>query len=118
MSDFIAVPFTDDKLHKENAGLIIVGIDILSVILTYYVFNRLVTLNNEYLDTMDKNIVQVSRFAVQVNGLQLDKATQDLRILKMKLWLHFTGVLESSRTPDNPMEIADINFSHCTSAKY
>lgn len=59
MSDFIEFPLYSEKLHKENAGIIIVGVDILSVIITYYVFKRLVTLNNEYLDTMDKNIVQV-----------------------------------------------------------
>jgi hypothetical protein len=75
MSDFITIPYSHKAIHKENAGIIIVGIDILSVILTYYVFKRLVTLNNEYLETMDKNIVQVSRFSVQINHLLLDKST-------------------------------------------
>ena len=75
MSDFITIPFTEIAIHKENAGIIIVGVDILSVILTYYVFKRLVMLNNEYLDTMDKNIVLVSKFSVQINGIELDKST-------------------------------------------
>ena len=69
MSDFITVPLSSTLIHKENAGMIIVGVDILSVLLTYYVFKRLVKLNNEYIDTMDKNIVLVSKFSVQINGL-------------------------------------------------
>jgi hypothetical protein len=37
--------------------MLIVGMDILSVFIIYYIFMRLIALNNEYLETMDKNIV-------------------------------------------------------------
>jgi hypothetical protein len=36
----------------------------------------------------------------------------------MKLWLHFNDVLQEHRDEFNAMEIADIQFSFCTSAKF
>jgi hypothetical protein len=57
MSDFIEVPMVKQKVHKENAAFIIIGADMLSVLIIYYVFKKLVLVNQEYLDTMDKNIV-------------------------------------------------------------
>ena len=57
MNDYIKVPFSSTIMHKANCGLYIVGADILSVLIMYYVFKQLVALNQEYLDTMDKNIV-------------------------------------------------------------
>jgi hypothetical protein len=46
-----------------------------------------------------------------VRRLHFDNYTQDLRILKMKLWLHFEELLEDFRTETNKMEISDIQFS-------
>lgn len=57
MNDYIEMPFVGYMVHKENSGLIIVAADIISVIIMYYVFSRLFVINQEYLDTMDKNIV-------------------------------------------------------------
>lgn len=57
MNDYIEIPFVGYMVHKENSGLIIVAADIISVIIMYYVFSRLFVINQEYLDTMDKNIV-------------------------------------------------------------
>ena len=91
---------------------------------------------------MDKNIVQMSRFTVQINGMKLDKGTQDLRILKMKIWLYIKKILspknkeadakklekkmsdsdsdteEIDTTDYSLAEIADIQFSYSTSLRY
>ena len=50
---------------------------------------------------MDNNIIKMSKFAIRINNLKLDKTTQDPRMLKMKLWLHFTKILKRFVTEDN-----------------
>ena len=69
--------------------------------------------------------------------MKLDKGTQDLRILKMKLWLYFTKLLKQEKkeyaeksfdsdsdteeidTRDySNAEIADIQFSYSTSLRH
>ena len=50
-------------------------------------------------------------FSIQVRRLKFDSTTQDLRILKLKLWLHFEDLLADFKTETNKMEISDIQFS-------
>ena len=47
-------------------------------------------------------------FTIQVRRYQFDNTTQDLRILKLKLWLHFEELLKDFRSETNKMEIADV----------
>jgi hypothetical protein len=42
MSDFIRVPIVNKNVHKENVAYIIVGADMLSVFIMYYVFKKLI----------------------------------------------------------------------------
>ena len=57
---------------------------------------------------MDKNIIKMCKFSVRMNDVKLDKTTQDIRILKMKIWLHYRKLLEPHQTADNQMELADV----------
>lgn len=88
-------------MHIHNLGTIAVITDILSIILSYYIFNKLKLINKEYQEIMDNNIIKMSKFAIRINNLKLDKTTQDPRMLKMKLWLHFTKILKRFVTEDN-----------------
>ena len=90
----------------------------LGVIVLYYIFNKLKDINNEYQEIMDNNIIKVSKFTIRVNDVILDKTTQDPRILKMKIWLHFTKLLEAYKTEANSMEVADVQLSNSTMPKY
>ena len=56
-------------MTKENAGVFIVWMDIVSVIVALYFFRRLNLINEEYLETLDNNIVLMSKFTVQINNL-------------------------------------------------
>ena len=58
-------------------------------------------------------------FSVKIDNLILDRYTQDSRVLKIKLWIHFTdNMLKDEVTLDNPQEILDMNLSLYTSANY
>lgn len=89
--DFIVFPFLnkESKIHKVHVGLAACFGDILSIILIYYFFLKLKSINQEYLEIMDFNLIKMSKFTLQINDLKLNKATQDIRMLKMQIWLHF-----------------------------
>ena len=113
MSDFVNVPlYPELRLHKLNLGSAAVILDIISVLVIYYLFNKLKDINYEYQEIMDNNIIKMSKFTIRLNGLKLSKNTQDPRILKMKIWLHFQKLLEAHRTEDNQMEVADVQISN------
>ena len=58
-------------------------------------------------------------FSVKIDNLILDRYTQDSRVLKIKLWIHFTdNMLKDEVTLDSPQEILDMNLSLYTSANY
>ena len=117
-NDYVHLPFGDVTLHIHNLGTIAVITDILSILLSYYIFNKLKLINKEYQEIMDNNIIKMSKFAIRINNIKLDKTTQDARILKMKLWLHFTKILKRFQTEDNKMEVADVQLSNSSAPKY
>ena len=59
----------------------------------------------------DNLTVQVSDFGIMIKDLKLDKYTQDMRILKMKLWLYIEDLMKSKKKNDNHLHIVDICFS-------
>ena len=67
---------------------------------------------------MDNNIIKMSKFAIRINELKLDKTTQDARILKMKVWLHFSKILEPFASEENSMEVADVQISNPNATKF
>jgi len=76
-----------------------------------FFFSKLKNLNYEFLDIIDSMRVQMSDFSLRIEDVVVDKYTQDSRVLKMKLWQHFTDILRPHRTFDNKMEVLDITFS-------
>lgn len=61
-------------------------------------------MNDELTLIQKKNFLKTSDFTVQINNLRLDKHINDLRMLKMKLWLHFY---------EQNLEVADV-YASCT----
>ena len=100
-------------LHKHQIALYCVASDILSILIMLYVFKRLSALNEEYIDSIDENQITMKDFTVQLNNVMLDKYSQDIRIVKMKVWLHFTNIFnnEKFRLKGNSFEICDVNLS-------
>lgn len=105
------VKFLGTKFHKEEIGLITVVIDIISIIFIYYMFGKLNQINDEYLEILDNNVIRMKDFTIQIRMLQIDNSSQDVRILKLKIWLHFNELLKKFRTETNQMEVADVQFS-------
>ena len=51
--DYLHELFTNEKYHKENIGIMIVVIDIVSILIMAFFFGKLSEINQEYLDIMD-----------------------------------------------------------------
>lgn len=112
------MPYLEIKFHKLHLGTYAVMTDIISILIVYYIFNKLKDINLEYQEIMDNNIIIMSRFAIRINNVRLDKTMQDSRILKMKTWLHFQKILQPFMTQDNKMEVADVQISNSTTPKF
>ena len=88
MTDDLFMPhMTGIRFHKEQVGLLSVFIDILSLALMYYLFGKLKSINKEYLTILDNNVIRMKDFTIQIKRLAVDHQTQDMRILKLKIWL-------------------------------
>ena len=74
MNDYVQVPFWK-KIHKLHLGTFAVLCDILSIFVVYYIFNKLKDLTQEYQEILDNNIIKMSKFALQINNIRLDKTT-------------------------------------------
>ena len=53
----------------------------------YYLFGKLKSINKEYLTILDNNVIRMKDFTIQIKRLAVDHQTQDMRILKLKIWL-------------------------------
>lgn len=51
-------------LHKEEIGFITVVTDILSTLIIYYMFNKLNSMNDEYLEILDNNVIKMKDFSI------------------------------------------------------
>lgn len=102
------MPILEKRVHKLHIGTIAVIADIISILVVYYMFGKLKDFNSEYQEIMDNNVIKMSKFALRMNDVKLDKTTQDIRILKMKIWLHFRKLLKPHQDKENQMEVADV----------
>ena len=92
--DTVKIPFTSSPTHKEVIGVIIVCLDFLSILVMMFFFSKINSINNEFLECMDDLRVTMKDFGVKIDNVKLDRYTQDSRIIKMKVWLHFKEILE------------------------
>lgn len=77
----------------------------------FYVFKRIQTINALYIEKIDANQITMKDFSIQVNNTILDKYTQDIRLVKMKIWLHFTRRFREFQIRDNDYEVCDVVLS-------
>lgn len=61
------------SIHKLDIMFGIVLLDIASVILIMVFMSRLEKINNEYLAILEKNVVKMSKFTVEIRQIKLDK---------------------------------------------
>ena len=62
-------------VHKEEIGFITVVADIVSTFLIYYMFNKMNSLNDEYLKILDNNVIKMKDFSVHIRRLKVDHTT-------------------------------------------
>ena len=96
----LKVPFTSSVFFaKKYIGLITISIDFICLYIAAQFYRKLRLLNEEYCRIIDDNDIRMSDFTVRINNFNLSKATQDVRMLKMKIWLHFTQTMNPERDP-------------------
>lgn len=112
MNDRIQIQFLDIVIHKEKVGLIIVSADVVSVLVIFYFFRQLKKINREYLDILDRNVINIQDFSFEIKNLDTTLNLQDFRSIKMKLWIHLSDLLSHLHTKDGePQQIVDIQLS-------
>ena len=92
------------RLHKEWIGIIILVCDIVSIMMMYYFFSKIRKLNEEVLEAMDDLQVQMKDFGIKIDDVKLDRYTQDSRLIKFKIWLHFTKLFQNKQFMSNFVE--------------
>lgn len=58
------MPFSEERVHKEVIGVVVVTCDFVSIIFMIYFFNKLGHLNKEFLECIDDLRVQMKDFGV------------------------------------------------------
>ena len=66
-------------------------------------FSKLEKYNKEYLKVYIENNLTMRDFALQCTDVLFDGKTFDTRLVKMKIWLHFTKILKQygRKLPDD-----------------
>jgi len=73
-SDYVSLPFST-KFHKQEAGILVVCLDIASLVIMAFFFSKLKKINEEYIDIMDNMTVQMKDFTLQIDDVAIDKYT-------------------------------------------
>lgn len=81
------------QIGKEQILEIAVLFDMMSVFILLYCFNKISVLNEEFLNVYDDIHITMRDYAIQCDNVLVDKHTQDSRLVKMKVWLHFTKIV-------------------------
>jgi len=87
------------------------------MLLMVFMFYKIEQLNKEYLTTVDDNQITMKDFAIMCTNVKLDRYTQDSRLIKMKIWLHFTELMSPFRIYGNDQEVVDVTLSLSTQPK-
>jgi len=69
MNDRIEIKYLNFAFHKEKVGLLTVVIDILSILIMYYMFRKIKEINKEYLNIIDKNVIKIKDFSFAIKSL-------------------------------------------------
>lgn len=94
--------------HKLQLGFIIIIFDIFSTLIMIQIFYRLIIISEEYTTTIDDHEITMCDFAVMCHNVHLDKYTQNVPLIKMRVWLHFNNILQMAdrqkygKIMDNP----------------
>jgi hypothetical protein len=122
--DSILIPYSGGySIDKDDLGLIIVCIDLISVFATIIFIYYLDLKQTEYIELFKMQTMQMSDFAIRVKNLPRDNEFATIHDLRAQLWNHFQDILFTqycqdmlSQSKEAPAEIpslcqvADITF--------
>ena len=93
--------FFGGKRHKHLLGFIIIMFDIFCTLIMLQIFRRLMTISEEYTNTIDDHEITMCDFAVMCHNIQLDKYTQNVPLIKMRVWLLGANPIRSTQVSDS-----------------
>lgn len=115
-----SVTFGSSDIGKLQVLEFAVLFDILSVIVMLYFFNKLQSFNEEFINVYNDRTMTMHDFAIQCNNVFLDKQTQDSRLVKMKVWLHFHKIVGEACKLNGSLfdpQVIDVTLSITTQPK-
>jgi len=63
-------------------------LDVISIFIITYFLSKISEMNNESMNIMDRLWITMEDYSIQLSKLKVDKFSQDMRILHMKLWMY------------------------------
>jgi hypothetical protein len=114
-----SVKFAGANVRKSFILVLAVLIDFLSLLIMLHFFTKLEKFNGEYLKIYNDNNLTMRDFAIQCEKVVMDDSTQDTRLVKMKIWMHFTKILNKTKYSDGtiPHKVIDVTLSISTQEK-
>lgn len=88
-TDKIKNPVSSNYIEKNNVGYIVIVVDFICMVVCINFYKALLRLNAKYVKIIDSNDIKMTNFTITVKNFKMGKETQDLRMLKMKIWNHF-----------------------------
>jgi len=89
-SEEIKFPFSDKTFKKDNFGILVVLIDVLSIICILIFIYVIGVRQNEFIEAYKADTIQMDDYTIKVKNLPKDGAfDHEELILKAKLWEHF-----------------------------
>lgn len=116
----------DFKLHRSLALLLYYCIDFLVICFVIRAIVGLRTMNAEKYRSMQASAISASDYTFQIENIKLDKYSQNLQILQMKIWLHLLDYFKATKVfnhedgqqkedgtelVEQDLEILDININ-------
>jgi hypothetical protein len=116
LGDFVTLgdSLTINKLQVLELAVVL---DIVSVLILLYFFNKINVINSEFLRVYDNINITMNDFTIQCNDVVVDHHTQDSRLVKMKIWLHFTKIIQQANEQNKSLfehQVVDVTLSITT----
>jgi hypothetical protein len=88
-----SVTLGSSAIRKESVLVIAVVLDMVCTLIMLRFLWKLEKFFNNFLKVHADHHLAMKDFAISCDNCMIDKTTQDTRLVKMKIWLHFTKIL-------------------------
>jgi len=117
-SSYVIAPFSTQILTKQNLGLLVVVLDILTILSIVLFTHILSERQEEYIQQYNAQVIQMSDFTLRVKNLPNDSEYgENEEILKAQLFYFFQTLLSNNKYLRNQQEKKYFQISDITLGK-